>query len=97
VSSTMSWSRPAAMATTSISCRPAGRRPRGDGRGRAPGVPDWPLCSKAEKAYARLSSSISASGCSPDLFHEVLEPDHGQRCLTSEVREDERGPVCRGR
>jgi hypothetical protein len=39
-------------------------------------VPDLPLCSKAEKTYARLSSSMSASGLLPDLFDEVLEPDH---------------------
>ena len=69
VSSTMSWSRPAAIATTS-SFMSASRSATSSGWTRY-GSPEWrtcPLCSKAEKTYARLSSSMSASGLPARTF-----------------------------
>src|SRR5207245_5095418 len=63
VSSTTSWSRPAAMATASnfMSARKSATA-RGWMRYGSPEWRTWPRCSKAENTYARLSSSPSGSG-----------------------------------
>ena len=78
VSSTMSWSSPAAMATTS-SFMSASRSATSSGWTRY-GSPEWrtcPLCSKAEKTYARLQQLDVGVGIGrPDLLDEVLEPNH---------------------
>jgi hypothetical protein len=82
VSSTTSWSRPAAMVTASSRYR----QEIGDGQGvNQVGFPRMadlsPVLEGREDVGASEQFDVSVRAVRPNFFEEVFEANHGNRCL----------------